>query len=110
MFSGVGRFPLPRLLRDGAGPAVFDFQLHVAVAVVFVDAGFDGKVDFQAGGEVVEPVGLVEGDAAHEGVVLFDLELEVVGGFAYAAGGAGDFDGLAEENWSAVALAEGAES
>jgi hypothetical protein len=54
---------------------------------------------------------VVEGDAAHEGVVLFDLaELEVIAVLADAARGAGDFDGLAAKSRLGVAVAEGAEA
>ena len=80
-------------LRPGNADGDVEFVLAHPIGVTEVAHGrFDGEIDFQAGGEVVEPVGVVERDAAHEGVVLFDLELDVVAGFAYAAGGAGDWN------------------
>src|SRR5688572_25337563 len=92
------------------GAEVFDFQLDVSVAVVFVDAWLHGEVDLHAALELVAPLAVIEGDAAHEGAVLLHLYLHVVTVFADAAGCAGDFDGLAKKLGLGVAGAEGAET
>ena len=89
---------------------VLNFQLHIPIPDVLIDRSLHGQVDGHAGLELVAPVGAVEGDTSQEGVVLFDLELDVVAGLADAAGGAGDLDGLAEEGGFGVAGAEGAEA
>src|SRR6266540_2171501 len=89
---------------------ILHLELHRLPAVEFVDHRLGGEVEAGTGLQLVGGVAAVEGDAADEQDVLFDGELEVVAGFADAARGAGQLDGLAAEQGLGVGGAEGAQA